>query len=547
MLFGNLLTASLFMVTIDSVTVPPPAPVRSIAEFEPMEGVLVTWPLGVPDSLVREVAKDAIVYCITNNEPVVTAALTASGVNMRNVTIISATPDPGGYYTRDFGPLWVADGSGKINAIDCAYPANGRWNSDEFPVIAGEQLGVTVYQFPLFFTGGNFMTDGHGGAVSTDLVWKDNFELTPDTIDSRMGRYFGVTSYHVIKHPFSLSWEPVEHVDCFAKFLAPDKVAIAKLPQPHSDYASLEKVAVYFGSLTSAYGKPYRIYRIFSAGTGSEAYLNATIVNRKILVPVAGTVNDSAALWVYRNAMPGYRVIPFSFDSTQGEAWSAGDALHCRTMGVPDRGMLCIRHLPLADTVVDPGTGYQVQAMITAYSGQPLIPDSLQVYYKANGQEPFSATPLRHISGDTFRAVIPSVSDTSTFMYYIHAADLSGRKEALPCAGASDPFSFVGYPASGKVRFGMSGRTGAFGITISHCPGTGYVKIGFSVKNRFDHIKISIYSYNGRLIRVWSGNRCQGSILWNGRSPDGNKAAFGLYVLHIRSGPEACARAFLLR
>ena len=40
---------------------PPLAPVRNIAEFEPMEGVLIAYPLGIPVSLVAEMSQDVMV------------------------------------------------------------------------------------------------------------------------------------------------------------------------------------------------------------------------------------------------------------------------------------------------------------------------------------------------------------------------------------------------------------------------------------------------------------------------------------------------------
>lgn len=274
----------------------PPAPVRCIAEFEPMEGLLIVWPLGIPADLVRETAKESVVFCVTNNAPAAAEEFSNNGIFMEHVRFIPATPDPGSFFTRDFGPLWVAGGNGAIEIVDPDYNVGERINGDLLPVLVGEALGVAVYRMPLLFAGGNFMTDGFGSAVSTDLVYKDNFELTAAEIAERFAMFLGIDSYLAVQHPLSPDWEPVEHIDCFAKFLAPDKIAVLELPPSHRDHAAVEAVAVYFGSIVSAYGKPYRIYRIASSGAWGEAYLNCTILNDKVLVPMAGTENDSAAL-----------------------------------------------------------------------------------------------------------------------------------------------------------------------------------------------------------------------------------------------------------
>ena len=42
-------------------TAPPPFPVRNIAEFERMSGVLIRYPLGISIEIVRELAGDIIV------------------------------------------------------------------------------------------------------------------------------------------------------------------------------------------------------------------------------------------------------------------------------------------------------------------------------------------------------------------------------------------------------------------------------------------------------------------------------------------------------
>ena len=39
-------------------TDPPPTPIRNIAEFEPMQGVLIRYPFGISTSIIKEIAED---------------------------------------------------------------------------------------------------------------------------------------------------------------------------------------------------------------------------------------------------------------------------------------------------------------------------------------------------------------------------------------------------------------------------------------------------------------------------------------------------------
>lgn len=45
----------------------PAAPVQSIAEFQPMSGVLVAYPLGIPVALIREMTQTVTVHVIVNH------------------------------------------------------------------------------------------------------------------------------------------------------------------------------------------------------------------------------------------------------------------------------------------------------------------------------------------------------------------------------------------------------------------------------------------------------------------------------------------------
>ena len=48
-------------------TEPPPGPVRAVAEYEPMQGVLIRYPFGISTSLIREMSEDVIIYCLVSS------------------------------------------------------------------------------------------------------------------------------------------------------------------------------------------------------------------------------------------------------------------------------------------------------------------------------------------------------------------------------------------------------------------------------------------------------------------------------------------------
>ena len=50
--------------TMGRDTDPPSAPVRNIAEFERMSGVLIRYPFGISTSIIAEMAEDLTIYCL---------------------------------------------------------------------------------------------------------------------------------------------------------------------------------------------------------------------------------------------------------------------------------------------------------------------------------------------------------------------------------------------------------------------------------------------------------------------------------------------------
>ena len=509
----------------------PPAPVRNIAEFEPMEAVLIAYPnkFGIPNSLIKEMAEDLVVYCYTEDVQAVENIFQNAGVNMGNVVLLSSQLNS--IYTRDFGAWWIVNGNDEICIIDFEYNRN-RPDDNLINGKLGTELGVPVYVMDLVACGGNYMTDGHGVSASSDLIWGENANYTHDQIDDTVKVYLGIDTYHVLEDPNTTT--QIDHIDCWGKFLAPDKILIREVPSSNTDYNGLEKTVEYFESQVSSYGTPYKIYRVTSTAT-NEAYTNSLILNNKVLVPLSETSNDDPALEVYREAMPGYEVIGFTNDV---QDWQNSDALHCRAKGMADRGMLSIRHIPLHDTVTSSnGAGYSVETDIIPYSGESLIGDSLLVFYKKENESTFSTVKMANTSADKYKAVIPQPLTSVEMAYYIHAADQSGRSENHPYIGAPDPHLF--FAESQGISIEYNG-TVSFHFSINNYPNpfVSHTKIIFNFKSVSNSkaVKVSIYNNKGSLIRDWSVNAPSSSIIWDGKDKTGQKVSAGIYFYKVNYG-----------
>ena len=416
------------------ITDAPEGPVNPVAEFEPMQGVLIAYPFGIPMDLIVEMSEVAMVTTIVANssqQNSVTTQYQNAGVNMDNVDFMIEPHDT--YWTRDYGPWFIRE-EDKVSIVNFTYN-RPRPDDDVMPINIAEMLGIDYYNMPVIHTGGNYMCDGFGIAAQTQLVYDEN-TMSDEQVDQYMTDYLGVTDNYVVTDPLD---DYIMHIDCWGKFLDHDKVLITEVPETDYRYEDYEAAAEYFSSRNCAYGYPWEVIRVYGPGDYPYTpYTNSLILNNKVFLPITGSTHDAAAIATYEAAMPGYEIITLMAGS---DGWLNSDALHCRTHEIADIGMLKITHIPQYHGDNVEYQPYYINAKIHAYSNQNLYNDSLKVYYKINDGD-YTFVVMENSDGENFTASIPA-SFGDKVSYYIHAADESGRSENMPYIGAADPFVFT--------------------------------------------------------------------------------------------------------
>ena len=95
--------------TMGRDTDPPPTPIRNVAEYERMKGVLIRYPFGISTSIIAEMSEDVTIYCLVSSSQQSSAlsAMENGGVNMDNLEFVVGPTDS--YWTRDYGPWWVVN------------------------------------------------------------------------------------------------------------------------------------------------------------------------------------------------------------------------------------------------------------------------------------------------------------------------------------------------------------------------------------------------------------------------------------------------------
>lgn len=514
-------------------TAAPSAPVRNIAEFERMEGVLISYPSGfqIPLGLIAEMSQDVVVTTILENSAYMSSIINSfvsSGVDTSNCNFLIAPVNS--QWTRDYSGWFVVDSSNTVALIDFPYNRPWRPKDDDVPVYEATFLGLDLYGMDLIHTGGNYMTDGYGISASSTLLLTENPSLNQADIDQLVQDYLGVNTYYLLDDPLDLY---IEHIDCWGKFLDVDKILIAEVPVSDYRYNDYETLANFFANTNCSYGYNYQVYRVYSPN--GQPYTNSLILNDKVLVPIVngtGSNWNDSAIAVYERAMPGYEVIGFPYNG-----WETTDALHCRAHGIADRGMLHIHHFPIYG-LQPQQTTYEIIADIISYCDSTIYSDSAMVLYSIDGS-PWDTSMMIFQGGDTYKGQIPGPPGGSEVAYFIHAADNSGRSENHPFIGAPDPHIFQVETASSIA----DKRDEPIKLIIYPNPATDIIRL-MMILDSDENICLDIYNSTGSLVMSFDDTYYAKGV--NIKEMNISGMSPGVYVLSARFGETIINRKFLV-
>lgn len=423
---------------------------RTAAEWEPVVGTLIRWPLRIPPSLCVELAKEDTLYVVHANESEKNSAVSkfkSAGVNMENVVFIQTAKYS--EWSRDWGPYSVFDDDGTWVIVDpefrgypwvagCGgtreiknYYSAGYRDDDAINGAVADLMNCETRKIPVHLVGGNFETDGHGIAFSTEQMVCENLEhdISEEVFHKTVKEALGINKYHIVDNPEVYG---IQHIDCYIKLLDEETILVKETDASNEEYNCIEAMVDYLKSIKNCYGRPFKVERIYCGTiTGDQvaAYTNSYILNKKVLVPLFNISTDEQAIETYKRLMPGYEIIGIKYSD-----WYYYDALHCRTRGIFDKHMLYMRHKRIG-AKVNPGNDYTIDVAIYPYSKKPLIEDKLLINWRTKGRQNWDTIQLSSKGGVNYQATIPEQPEGSIIEYFISAGDESGREENLPRAG----------------------------------------------------------------------------------------------------------------
>lgn len=439
------------------VITPPPGPVRTMAEWEEIEYLVITWTQYIPvlRDIVRYAQEEAKVLIVCSDSFQVKDYLSQRSIPLDRVSFLQAPFNS--VWMRDYGANTVYQNTvDSLLLVDWIYN-RPRFRDDTLPNAISRTVGAPLYStttppWDLVHTGGNFMSDGLGTAFSSKLILEENsftgqFNPTNKTeadIDSLMYRFMGIERY--IKMD-ALPYDVINHIDMHMKLLDEETLLVGQYPDSVADGPQIEaNLAYVLQNFPSAFGTPYEVVRVEmpplnglypdSPGGHYRTYANAVFVNKTVLVPTYEQRYDTTALRILRESLPGYRVIGINCN----QIIPANGALHCITRAVGVKDPLLIVHQHLRDQLYA-SAGYPVTAQIQHRSGI----NTAQVYYSADTSQGYTAIDmsLTDTATHTWNASLPAVPGDSLLYYFIEATATNGKTLQRPIVAPVGSWKFA--------------------------------------------------------------------------------------------------------
>lgn len=505
------------------ISTPPPFAVRTMAEWEEVQTLVITWTsyTGILKQIVRAAVDECEVMIVCSNPSAVESYLLNSQyggpiTNLDNVT----------YLTAPFNSVWQRDYGSEciyMNEVDSLFMLDWIYNrprpaDDAMSDAVAAAKGITLYSttsapYDLVHTGGNFMADGFGTAFSSNLVLDENgaggsFNTTVRDaagVDLMMEQFMGIAPGRYIKME-TLPYDGIHHIDMHMKLIDEETLLIGQFPSGMSDGPQLEQnIDFITDTYNSVFGTPYRIVRIpMPSSTGGayppsasyRTFANNLFINKTVLVPTYREQFDTTGLRILREALPGYRIVSIDCDDSDQNIISASGAIHCITKCIGVDDPLLIKHQRLTDTY-ETVVPYAVEAYIRHKSGIA----SAEVYWSTDTIAGYTSVPMTAGPSDTWTAAIPAQPAGTLVYYYIHALANSGKEQVRPIVAPHGWWRFEVL----DINAGQAELNGPVISDVFPNPTEGIVVIDVAQAGR-ERVRIALNDATGReVMRIQDG------------------------------------------
>ncbi len=425
---------------------PPSGPVRTAAEYDPMEALVLSWTgstawLNILGQIARRVTVEAngrVYIGVTGTSPSTQASATTTlntyGANLANVTFYTVPLNS--IWVRDYGPRYAYEGNVRIIA-DHQYNRPRPLDNNQ-PVAFGNLKQQQYYEMGINSTtlihgGGNYHLNALGDAYATQLIANENPTLTTPQIQQVWQTYQNNNT--TITSAFPTSVDATQHIDMWMQIYDDNKVFISDWP--NNPGSTQDNICDSVAALMQSRG--YQVTRLpaYLSGGSHYTFTNMVIFNNVVLLPTynngpGATVSNNVAAQVQSAFGAGKTVYQINAD----QLVTAAGVFHCIVMHVPAHKGLAGVNGGLAPTAylrgpnngetLLPGQQYNIQwisdddAPIAATGGV----QGVDIFLSTDGGATFPITIATNRPAlGSFLWTVPGGIDTSTARIRVVARD----------------------------------------------------------------------------------------------------------------------------
>ena len=543
---------------------PPLVPVRTMAEWEELQALVITWRSQptILTEIVRAAREECRVIISCNDQATAAQAqtlLNTAGVDISSNVTFLVSPN-NSIWVRDYGPNCVyANNVDSLYFVDWKYNRLTRPKDDTLSSSIAEHLGVPLFTTTLapndlVNTGGNFMSDGMGAAFASDLILSENepgnnYNVSAKTeaqIDQILHDYMGIERY--IKMT-KLPYDEIHHIDMHMKLLDEETLLVGQYPEGVADGPQIEANIQYvLSNFQSSFGTPYKVIRIpmpdqngFYPNNGADyrTYANAVFVNKTVLVPFYEEQYDTTAQRIWEESLPGYKIVGIDCNSIIP---SLG-AIHCITKEIGVEDPLRIVHKPVEMVFVGPNDPWKCPIVADVQQRSGIA--SVVVKYRRETESIWQTLALTQVANpDSAFFWTGEIPDQSPYygkmLYYIDAEANSGKSLTRPMPGPEGPWDF-------PVIQGVS--------ATNQAPQAQLLDIYPNPARAITLIPVSVSAKTKGSIRIFNTLGQHMGTVFNGEFPAGTSNYFvdaaryapGAYFVQLQTNGRSVLKKLLIR
>lgn len=328
------------------------------AEWEKQSFLQLTFPHGKSDwnylldevsacfvEIIKATAKFQDVLVVCDNVERVKSFFNST----QNIFFVQAESND--TWARDHGGITVLEDR---KAVIHDYIFNGWGN--KFDAGLDNQITKKLYDkgifencsiktFDLVLEGGSLECDGRGTILTTSecLLSKNrNEHLTKIQIEQQLKENFGAERIFWLNHGYLAGDDTDSHIDTLARFCDEKTIAYVGCEDTEEEhYEVLQQMKKELQQFSDFEGNPYKLIEVplpdacfdEDGNRLPATYVNFTVINEAVLVPVYGVSQDEKAMEIIQECFPNRKLIGVNCRVLIEQHGS----LHCVTMQYPEQ------------------------------------------------------------------------------------------------------------------------------------------------------------------------------------------------------------------